>query len=120
MCEQPCQDRLSGRSLLAVSGALAAAGTRWTSASSRLPGCSWGHTGSGAGITPVQAGVNNEFSERARHQVRLAHEVLGSARPASALGERGIEPLMGDFGDPVSLASALRESRPDIVVSTTR
>ena len=35
MCEQPCQDRLSGRSLLAVSGALAAAGTL-------LPGVAFG------------------------------------------------------------------------------
>jgi hypothetical protein len=35
MCEQPCQDRVSGRPLLAVSGALAAAGTL-------LPGVAFG------------------------------------------------------------------------------
>jgi nucleoside-diphosphate-sugar epimerase len=50
-----------------------------------------------------------------------SHEVRGlarSARSASALRKRGIEPLMGDFGDPVSLATALNESRPEVVVST--
>src|SRR3977135_2497009 len=49
------------------------------------------------------------------------HQVLGlarSERSASALRERGIEPVMGDFGDPVSLANAVREARPDVVVST--
>jgi nucleoside-diphosphate-sugar epimerase len=49
------------------------------------------------------------------------HQVLGlarSERSASALRERGFEPVMGDFGDPVSLAYAVHESRPDVVVST--
>jgi nucleoside-diphosphate-sugar epimerase len=49
------------------------------------------------------------------------HAVLGlarSARSANALRERGIQPLMGDFGDPASLAGAVHESRPDVVVST--
>ena len=49
------------------------------------------------------------------------HEVSGLARSdrsASALRERGIEPVMGDFGDPVSLANAVRQARPDVVVST--
>jgi nucleoside-diphosphate-sugar epimerase len=49
------------------------------------------------------------------------HQVLGlarSERSASALRERGFEPVMGDFGDPVSLANAVHESRPDVVVST--
>src|SRR3981081_719013 len=49
------------------------------------------------------------------------HQVLGlarSERSASALRERGIAPVMGDFGDPVSLANAVREARPDVVVST--
>jgi nucleoside-diphosphate-sugar epimerase len=49
------------------------------------------------------------------------HQVLGLARSdrsASAVRERGIEPVMGDFGDPVSLANAVREAKPDVVVST--
>jgi nucleoside-diphosphate-sugar epimerase len=49
------------------------------------------------------------------------HEVGGlarSERSASALRERGIEPVRGDFGDPVSLANAVAEYRPDAVVST--
>jgi uncharacterized protein YbjT (DUF2867 family) len=49
------------------------------------------------------------------------HEVLGlarSARSASALRVRDIEPVMGDFGDPVSLGNAVREAKPDVVVST--
>jgi nucleoside-diphosphate-sugar epimerase len=49
------------------------------------------------------------------------HQILGlarSQRSANTLRERGIEPAMGDFGDPVSLANAVRESRPDVVVST--
>jgi nucleoside-diphosphate-sugar epimerase len=49
------------------------------------------------------------------------HQVFGLARSdrsASALRERGIEPVMGDFGDPVSLANAVREAKPDVVVST--
>jgi nucleoside-diphosphate-sugar epimerase len=49
------------------------------------------------------------------------HEVVGlarSQRSASALRERGIQPVIGDFGDPVSLAGAVRETRPDVVVST--
>jgi nucleoside-diphosphate-sugar epimerase len=48
------------------------------------------------------------------------HDVLGlarSARSANALRERGIEPVMGDFGDPASLTAAIDESRPDAVVS---
>jgi nucleoside-diphosphate-sugar epimerase len=49
------------------------------------------------------------------------HQVLGlarSERSASGLRERDIQPVMGDFADPVSLANAIRESRPDVVVST--
>jgi nucleoside-diphosphate-sugar epimerase len=49
------------------------------------------------------------------------HEVLGRARSersANTLRKRGIEPVMGDFGDPVSLGNAVREARPDVVVST--
>ena len=49
------------------------------------------------------------------------HEVLGlarSERSANALRVRDIEPVMGDFGDPVSLGNAVREARPDVVVST--
>jgi nucleoside-diphosphate-sugar epimerase len=49
------------------------------------------------------------------------HQVLGlarSGRSASALRERGINPVVGDFGDPVSLAKVVREDRPDVVVST--
>ena len=49
------------------------------------------------------------------------HQVSGlarSERSASALRERGIEPVMGDFGDPVSLVNAVRGARPDVVVST--
>src|SRR5258705_6665474 len=48
------------------------------------------------------------------------HQVLGlagSERSANALRERGIEPVMGDFGDPLSLANAVHEARPDVVVS---
>src|SRR6267142_1562062 len=49
------------------------------------------------------------------------HQVLGLARSqgsANALRERGIEPTMGDFGEPASLANAVHEARPDVVVST--
>jgi nucleoside-diphosphate-sugar epimerase len=49
------------------------------------------------------------------------HEVLGLARSehsANALRGRGIEPVIGDFGDPVSLGKAVNECRPDAVVST--
>ena len=49
------------------------------------------------------------------------HQVSGlarSERSANTLRERGIEPVMGDFGDPVSLGNAVREARPDVVVST--
>src|SRR5260370_24481362 len=49
------------------------------------------------------------------------HQVLGlarSERSANALRKRGVEPVMGDFGDPVSLANAVHEARPDVVVST--
>jgi nucleoside-diphosphate-sugar epimerase len=49
------------------------------------------------------------------------HQVLGlarSQRSAGALRERGIQPTMGDFGDPASLTAAIRESRPEAVVST--
>jgi nucleoside-diphosphate-sugar epimerase len=49
------------------------------------------------------------------------HEVRGlarSARSANALSERGIEPVMGDFGDPASLVTAIRGTGPDAVVST--
>src|SRR5258708_15761153 len=49
------------------------------------------------------------------------HQVLGlarSERSANAMRKRGVEPVMGDFGDPVSLANAVHEARPDVVVST--
>src|SRR5258705_5137164 len=49
------------------------------------------------------------------------HQVLGlarSERSANTLRKRGIEPSMGDFGDRVSLANAVHEARPDVVVST--
>ena len=49
------------------------------------------------------------------------HQVLGltrSERSASAVRERGIQPVLGDFGDPASLGRAISESRPDAVVST--
>jgi nucleoside-diphosphate-sugar epimerase len=49
------------------------------------------------------------------------HQVLGlarSERSSNALRNRGIEPVMGDFGDPASLSNAVREARPDVVVST--
>jgi nucleoside-diphosphate-sugar epimerase len=49
------------------------------------------------------------------------HQVLGlarSERSANTLRKRGIEPVVGDFGDPVSLTNAVREARPDVVVST--
>src|SRR5258705_8942265 len=49
------------------------------------------------------------------------HQVSGlarSERSASALRERDIEPVMGDFGDPASLANAVQQARPDVVVST--
>src|ERR1700688_5233947 len=49
------------------------------------------------------------------------HQVLGlarSERSANTLHERGIEPVVGDFGDPASLANAVREAKPDVVVST--
>src|ERR1700686_5077546 len=49
------------------------------------------------------------------------HQVLGlarSERSANTLRERGIEPVVGDFGDPASLANAVHQSRPDVVVST--
>ncbi|MDT5133992.1 MAG: hypothetical protein QOE41_3303, partial [Mycobacterium sp.] len=49
------------------------------------------------------------------------HHVLGlarSERSANTLRGRDIEPVMGDFGDPVSLGHAVRQSRPDVVVST--
>src|SRR5258708_35061063 len=52
---------------------------------------------------------------------RRGNQVLGVARSdrsASALRMRGIEPVMGDFGDSVSLANAVREAKPDVVVST--
>src|ERR1700737_4821528 len=49
------------------------------------------------------------------------HHVLGlarSERSANTLRERGIEPVLGDFGDPARLAHAVHQSRPDAVVST--
>jgi nucleoside-diphosphate-sugar epimerase len=49
------------------------------------------------------------------------HEVSGlarSQRSSNTLGGRGITPVTGDFGDPVSLANAVHETRPDVVVST--
>src|ERR1700736_1624825 len=49
------------------------------------------------------------------------HQVLGlarSERSANTLRERGIEPVVGDFGDPARLANAVREAKPDVVVST--
>ena len=49
------------------------------------------------------------------------HQVLGlarSERSAAALHARGIQPMSGDFGDPASLSTAVRQSRPAVVVST--
>jgi len=49
------------------------------------------------------------------------HQVLGlarSERSANALCKREVEPAMGEFGDPVSVANAVRGARPDVVVST--
>jgi nucleoside-diphosphate-sugar epimerase len=49
------------------------------------------------------------------------HQVLGLARSEGsvrALSMRSIEPVMGDFSDPASLANAVREAKPDVVVST--
>src|SRR5258705_9386332 len=53
--------------------------------------------------------------------VTRGHQVLGlarSERSANALRKRGIEPVGGDFGESVSLANAVRDARPDVVVST--
>jgi uncharacterized protein YbjT (DUF2867 family) len=50
------------------------------------------------------------------------HQVSGlarSERSANTLRKRGIEPVMGDFGDPVSLTNAVHGARPDVVVSTS-
>jgi nucleoside-diphosphate-sugar epimerase len=52
--------------------------------------------------------------------VNRDHEVLGLARsePAAAtLRDRGVEPVMGDFGDLASLGAAVTASDPDVVVS---
>lgn len=49
------------------------------------------------------------------------HEVVGlarSQRSANTLPGSGIQPVTGDFGDPVGLAGAVHENRPDVVVST--
>jgi nucleoside-diphosphate-sugar epimerase len=49
------------------------------------------------------------------------HEVSGLARSpqsSATLRGRGITPVTGDFGDPVSLADAVHGTRPDVVVST--
>ena len=49
------------------------------------------------------------------------HHVSGlarSERSAITLRKRGVEPVTGDFGDPASLANAVHEARPDVVVST--
>jgi uncharacterized protein YbjT (DUF2867 family) len=51
------------------------------------------------------------------------HQVLGlarSERSASALRVRDIDAVMGDFGDPVSLGTAVHQGTPDVVVSTAR
>jgi uncharacterized protein YbjT (DUF2867 family) len=53
--------------------------------------------------------------------VTRGHQVLGlarSERSANALRKRGIAPVMGDFGESVSLANAVHDARPDVVVST--
>jgi uncharacterized protein YbjT (DUF2867 family) len=49
------------------------------------------------------------------------HQVSGlarSERSASAPCKREVEPAMGGFGDPASLTNAVREARPDVVVTT--
>ncbi|GAA4558940.1 NAD-dependent epimerase/dehydratase family protein [Pseudonocardia xishanensis] len=49
------------------------------------------------------------------------HEVLGlarSERSATALRDRGVVPVAGDFGDPAGLSDAVRAADPDAVVST--
>jgi uncharacterized protein YbjT (DUF2867 family) len=49
------------------------------------------------------------------------HEVLGlarSERSATALRDRGVVPVTGDFGDPAGLAHGVRAAGPDAVVST--
>jgi nucleoside-diphosphate-sugar epimerase len=49
------------------------------------------------------------------------HQVLGLARSEGsvrALRMRSIDPVMGDFSNPASLANAVREAKPDVVVST--
>jgi nucleoside-diphosphate-sugar epimerase len=49
------------------------------------------------------------------------HQVSGlarSERSASAPRKREVEPVMGDFGDPMSLTNAVREAKPDVVLST--
>ena len=48
------------------------------------------------------------------------HQVSGlarSERSASALCKREVEPVMGGFDDPASLTNAVREARPDVMVS---
>src|ERR1700746_3842819 len=67
-----------------------------------------GATGSLGGLAPDALGTRG-------------HQILGlarSQRSAITLRKRGIEPVMGDFGDPVSLANAVQEARPEVVVST--
>jgi nucleoside-diphosphate-sugar epimerase len=46
------------------------------------------------------------------------HGLARSARSAASLLERGITPVTGDFNDPGSLTRAIRDCRPDAVVST--
>ncbi len=59
-------------------------------------------------------------SAAARSLLGRGHEVLGLARSAGSaarLRERGIEPVMGDFGDPATLGPVVTRADPDVVVS---
>jgi nucleoside-diphosphate-sugar epimerase len=52
--------------------------------------------------------------------LKREHQVLGLARSqssAATLRERGIEPTMGDFGDPATLGAVVADANVDVVVS---
>ena len=67
------------------------------------------------GATGYLGAVAAEALATRDHQVL---ELARAERSANALRMRGIEPVMGDFGDPVSLANAVHDAKPDVVVST--
>jgi nucleoside-diphosphate-sugar epimerase len=59
-------------------------------------------------------------SAAARALLKRGHQVLGlarSERSAAALRDYGVEPVMGDFGDPGALGAAVAAADPDVVVS---